>query len=146
MAGLPVGAGGHRLVLALIDLSIAPPDHPFAYWYYVINGLTALLILGLALWRSTQEWLGQTFLFTVLLIGLVLTAWQYRWRHVAFFCLGTALLNLGVLILAVGPLTRSFFFELLNTAIQIVSFGVLGYFINALITQLRSRLMIKGVE
>lgn len=171
---LRIAAGlwlGYLFVLALIDLSIAPPNRHFAYWYYVINGLTALLILGLALWRPAQRWLGQTFLplmivlmsivptvskylltpeslpgpvisigvFTVLLIGLVLTAWQYRWRHVAFFCLGTALLNLGVLILAVGPLTRSFFFELLNTAIQTVSFLVMGYFINALMSQLQGQ-------
>ena len=162
---------GYLVVLALIDLGMAPPDRPFAYWYYVINGLTALLILGLAWWDRGQEWLGTTFLplmiilmsvlptvskylltpeslpspvistgvVTVLLMPLVLTAWQYRWRHVAFFCLGTAGLNLAALFLSVGPLTRPFFFEILSTAIQTVSFLVIGYFINALMTQLRAQ-------
>ncbi len=162
---------GYLLVLAFIDFGMAPPDHPFAYQYYVINGLTALLILGLSLWRRGQAWLGATFLplmiilmsvlptlskylltpeslpspvistgvVTVLLLALVLNAWQYRWRHVAFFCLGTALLNVGALLLFVGPLTRPFFFEILSTAIQTVSFLVIGYFINTLITQLRAQ-------
>ena len=162
---------GYLAVLGLIDWKLAPPDHPFAYWYYGLNGLTALLILGLAVWSRSQEFLGRTFLplmiilmsvlptvskylltpeslpgpfistgvFTVLLIALVLTAWQYRWRHVALFCLGTALLNLGMLFLLVGPLTRAFFFELLITVILTVSFVVIGYFINALMTQLRAQ-------
>jgi signal transduction histidine kinase len=161
---------GYLVVLALIDWNFAPPDR-FAYWYYVMNGLTALLILGLALWGWGQEWLGQTFLplmiilmsvlpivskylltseflpgpfistggVTVLLMALVLTAWQYHWRHVALFCLGTASLNLGLLFLLVGPLTRSFFFELPATVIQTLSFLVLGYFINTLMTQLRAQ-------
>jgi signal transduction histidine kinase len=162
---------GYLVVLAPIDLRLSPPGHPFAYRYYVMNGLTALLILGLALWGRGQERLGRTFLplmiilmsvlptvskylltpeslpgpvisigvFTILLIALVLTAWQYRWKHVAFFCLGTALLNVAVLFLFVGPLTRPFFFELLSTAIQTVSFLVLGYFINTLMMQLRAQ-------
>lgn len=162
---------GYLVVLGLIDWKLAPPDHPFAYGYYVMNGLTALMILGLALWSRSQEFLGRTFLplmiilmsvlptvskylltpeslpgpvistgvFTVLLIALVLTAWQYRWRHVALFCLGTALLNLGMLFLLVRPLTRAFFFELVITVILTVSFVVIGYFINALMTQLRAQ-------
>jgi signal transduction histidine kinase len=162
---------GYLVVLGLIDWKFAPSDHPFAYGYYVMNGLTALIILGLALWSRSQEFLGRTFLplmiilmsvlptvskylltpeslpgpvistgvFTVLLMALVLTAWQYRWRHVALFCLGTALLNLGMLFLLVGPLTRAFFFELVITIILTVSFVVIGYFINALMTQLRAQ-------
>jgi signal transduction histidine kinase len=162
---------GYLLVLALIDLRITPPNRPFAYEYYVINGLTALLFLGLAMWRTAQEWLGETFLplmiilmavlttvskhlltsaslpgpivlsgvSTVLLIALVLTAWQYRWRHVALFCLGTALLNVGALFLFAEPVTRMFFFELSITVIQTLSFLVIGYFINTLMTQLRDQ-------
>ncbi|HMR63955.1 MAG TPA: sensor histidine kinase [Anaerolineae bacterium] len=171
---LQIAAGlwlGYLVVLALIDLSVTPPNRIFAFRYYLINGLTALLILGVTLWRPAQIWLGQTFLpliiilmsviptvskylftpqslpgpvistgvFTILLVALVLTAWQYRWRHVALFCLGTALLSLGVLIVEVGPLTRPFFFEMLGVAIQTVSFLVLGYFIDALMSQLRAQ-------
>jgi signal transduction histidine kinase len=162
---------GYLLVLALIDWNLVPPDHQFHSWYYVINGLTALLIFGLALWQRGQEWLGQTFLplmiilmsvlpivskylltseflpgpfismgvQTVLLMALVLTAWQYRWKHVALFCLGTAGFNLGALFLLAGPLTRPYFFEIPTTVIQTVSFLVLGYFINTVMTQLRAQ-------
>ncbi|MCB0163927.1 MAG: sensor histidine kinase [Anaerolineae bacterium] len=171
---LRIAAGlwlGYLLVLAVIDWNITPPIRQFAYGYYVGNGLTALIILGLAFWERGQEWLGRAFLpfiiilmtvlptvskylltpesvpgpiisvgaFTVLLIALVLTAWQYSWRHVAFFCLGTALISVGVLMLAIGPWDRPFFFELFVIFIQTMSFAVVGYFINALMTQLRNQ-------
>lgn len=162
---------GYLGVLGLIDWNMTPPDHSFAYGYYMINGLTALLIFGLALWQRGQEWLGRTFLplmiilmsvlptvskylfsfeslrgpfiwtgvQTILLMALVLTAWQYRWKHVALFCLGTAGVNLGALFLSVEPLTRPFFFEIFITVIQTINFLVIGYFINALMTQLRAQ-------
>jgi signal transduction histidine kinase len=161
---------GYLVILALFDFTISPFNRPFAYWYYVVNGLTALLILGLALWGRGQQRLGPIFLplmitlmsvlpivsrylvtsqfpgpvistgvATVLLMALVLTAWQYRWRHVAFFCLGTAALNLAMVFLFIEPVTRVFFFEILGTMIQTINFLVIGYFINALMTQLRGQ-------
>ncbi len=171
---LRIAAGlwlGYLVVLALVDLSFAPPDRPFEVGYYVMNGLTALVILGLTLWRWGQERLGVTFLpliillmsvlpivskylttsefrggppiwtggAAVLMIALVLTAWQYHWGHVTLFALGTAGLNLGMVVLFVGTVSRAFFFEILATALQTVSFLVIGYFINALITQLRAQ-------
>lgn len=171
---LRIAAGlwlGYLLVMALIDLRITPPDRPFEYDYYLMNGLTALVILSLALWRRGQAWLGRAFLpliislmsilpiaskylltsefrvgppismgsLTVLLMALVLTAWQYRWGHVALFALGTAGLNLAMVLLLVGPLTRPFFFEILMTLTQTISFLVVGYFINALVGQLRAQ-------
>lgn len=171
---LRIAAGlwlGYLAVLALIDMSISPPDRPFEYEYYLVNSLTALLILGLALWSRGQEWLGRAFLpliiilmsvlpivskysltsefrigppisigsGTVLLLALMLTAWQYRWAHVALFALGTAGLNLGLVLWLVGPLTRPFFFEILATALQTVNFLVIGYFINTIVGQLRAQ-------
>lgn len=161
---------GYLVILALFDFSISPFNRPFASWYYVVNGLTALLILGLTLWGRGQQRLGPIFLplmiilmsvlpivskylvtsefpgpvvstgvTTVLLMALVLTAWQYRWRHVAFFCLGTAGLNLAMIFLFVEPVSRAFFFEVLGTMIQTINFLVIGYFINALMTQLRGQ-------
>ena len=162
---------GYLVVLALIDLRITPPDRPFEYEYYLVNGLIALVILGLALWGRGQEMLGRTFLpliiimmsvlpivsryllasefragppistggLTVLLMALVLTAWQYRWSHVALFALGIAALNLVMILFFVGPGTRPFFFEMLMTVIQAVNFLVIGYFINTLVRQLRAQ-------
>lgn len=168
---LRIAAGlwlGYLVVLALIDWNLAPPDR-FAAWYYVANGLVALLVSGLVLWG--QERLERAFLplmivlmsvlpiaskyllasedrpgpfistggMTVLLMALVLTAWQYRWRHVIFFCLGTALLDLGLPFVLGRPVSPAFFFELPVTAIQTLSFLVIGYFINRLITQLHNQ-------
>ncbi len=45
---------GYLVILALFDFSISPFNRPFAYWYYVVNGLTALAILGLAWWGRGQ--------------------------------------------------------------------------------------------
>lgn len=171
---LRIAAGlwlGYLLVLAAIDWQLTPPDHSFTYAYYVINGLTALAILGLALWGRGQVWLGRAllpliivlmaviplvskYLFTseylpgpfistgvqtILLIALVLTAWQYRWLHVALFCLGTAVLNLIMLFASTGPVTRAVFFEIPITLIQTISFLVVGYLISALIAQLHAQ-------
>ncbi len=162
---------GYLLVLAAIDWQLTPPDHPFTYGYYVINGLTALVIFGLALWVQGQVWLGRAllpliiilmaviplasqYLFTseylpgpfistgaqtILLIALVLTAWQYRWRHVALFGLGTAGLNLGMLYLSTWPAPRAVFFEIPITLIQTISFLAVGYLINTLVAQLRAQ-------
>jgi len=172
---LRIAAGlwlAYLLVLGLIDLQLTPPDRPFAFGYYVINGLMALTVFGLASWNWGQERLGHTFLplmiilmsvlptaskylltsdffpspfvsigvLTVLLMALVLTAWQYQWKHVTFFCLGIAGVNLGLLFLfAKPPMARPFFFELPATIIQLASFLVIGYFINTLMTQLRAQ-------
>jgi len=171
---LRIAAGlwlGYLLVLAAIDWRLTPPDRPFTTAYYLINGLTALLILGLALWQQGQERLGRAllpliiglmaviplaskYLFTpeflsgpfittgaetILLIALVLTAWQYRWRHVALFCVGTAVLNLGMLYVSVWPETRAVFFEIPIVLIQTISYLVVGYLINTLIAQLRNQ-------
>jgi hypothetical protein len=116
---LRIAAGlwlGYVVVLGLIDWNLAPPDR-FVIGYYVMNGLVALLVLGLALWKWGQERLGRAFLplmiilmsvlpivskyllvseftpgpfvstggLTVLLMALVLTAWQYRWKYVALW-------------------------------------------------------------
>lgn len=171
---LRIAAGlwlGYLGVLGLIDWNLVPAHQTFAYSYYVMNGLTALLIFGLAVWRWGQKRLGRAFLplmislmsvlpiaskyllpddsmpgpfvstgvQTVLLIALILTAWQYHWRHVAFFCLGTALLNLSLLFLLEESASRAYFFEISTTVIQTLSFLVIGYFINALITQLHAQ-------
>ena len=69
---------GYLVVLGLIDWKLAPPNHPFAYGYYVMNGLTALMILGLALWSRGQEFLGRTFLpLMIILMSVLPTVSKY---------------------------------------------------------------------
>jgi signal transduction histidine kinase len=76
----------------------------------------------------------------ILLIGLLLTAWHYRWPHVVLFSLGIALLNLGgigIPSLLQGNFPRANTEALLITGIQTISLLMVGYIISALMSRLR---------
>lgn len=68
---LPLTAGlwlGYLLILLAID-HLFYPRPVFPPLYYLINGLVALAVLGLALWPRGRAWLGRAFL--PLVIGLL---------------------------------------------------------------------------
>lgn len=68
---LPLTAGlwlGYLLMLLAID-HLLYPQPVFPPLYYLINGLAALAVLGLAWWPRGQTWLGRAFL--PLVIGLL---------------------------------------------------------------------------
>lgn len=68
---IPLTAGlwlGYLLVLLVID-RLLYPQPVFPPLYYVVNGLTAIGVLGLALWPRGRDWLGRAFL--PLVIGLL---------------------------------------------------------------------------
>lgn len=73
----------------------------------------------------------------VLFIGLALTAWRYELVYVLLFSLGTATLEMGIILLA-GRMSANvmtvFFFI---TVVRTVSFIVIGAFINRLMSLLR---------
>jgi len=75
----------------------------------------------------------------VLFIGLALTAWRYELAYVLLFSLGTAMLEMGAIIL-VGRVPANnipvFFFI---TLVRTVSFIVIGIFINQLMSRLRAQ-------
>jgi len=75
----------------------------------------------------------------VLFIGLALTAWRYELVYVLLFSLGTAMLEMGAIIL-VGRVPANnipvFFFV---TLVRTVSFVVIGAFINQLMSRLRAQ-------
>jgi signal transduction histidine kinase len=75
----------------------------------------------------------------MLLMALVLTAWQYRWRYVAVYCLVTLGIHVGLLLSLDPPFGRAVVMEILFRIVQTIGFLVIGYFINALIAQLRSQ-------
>jgi signal transduction histidine kinase len=75
----------------------------------------------------------------MLLMALVLTAWQYRWRYVGVYCLGVLGIHVGLLIFSGRPIERAEVMEILFMIVQTIGFLVIGYFINALIAQLRSQ-------
>jgi len=72
-----------------------------------------------------------------LLIALILVAWQYKWQHILIFILAIALVN--VLILRYfSPDDRAVFSNGLFASItQIVTFLVVGFFINILVSWLQ---------
>lgn len=72
-------------------------------------------------------------------IGLILVAWQYRFGSIVFFSLGTAVLDLLMIILfkPVNPGTLTIIVFI--TIIRTVSFLVIGVFINRLIDYLRTQ-------
>ncbi|MFZ5909800.1 MAG: sensor histidine kinase [Chloroflexota bacterium] len=77
--------------------------------------------------------------FPVLFIGLALTAWQYGLAEVLLFSIGTAALEMGILLLKGIALPNSlagFFFVVV---VRTVSFTVIGLFINQLVSRLRAQ-------
>jgi hypothetical protein len=78
-------------------------------------------------------------LLPVLLIALVLTAWQYRWQQVVLVSLGIAALDLGLRVLLQPLGTRAFHAGFLVTIIQTTCFLVIGYFISRLMPRLRTQ-------
>lgn len=78
-------------------------------------------------------------LMPVLLMALILTAWQYRWREVILFSGGIALLGLGLHLLFFRPGEPFFWPPVTVLIIQTISFLVVGYFTSSLIRQLRQQ-------
>ena len=175
---LPLTVGlwlGYLLVLALIDL-VFYPRPVFSPAFYLINGLSALVVLGLVIWQPGRTWLGKAFLPLVivllafvpvvtanlavlsqppiaangpeavtlrlvplLLMALILTAWQYGWPGVVFFSGTTALLTLGLQLFHFRPGGAPLMPPLTIVLIQTVTFLVVGYFISALIRRLQQQ-------
>jgi signal transduction histidine kinase len=166
---------GYLLALVLID-HLFYPRPLFPPFYYVTNGLNALLVLGLALWPDFRRWLGSMFLpgaivmmsvlpivtnqlvvlslppgphampettalrlMPVLFIALVLTAWRYQWWHVILFSGGIASFTLGLYVLFSRPGGASLLAPVTVLVIQTVSFLVVGYFVNTLVSRLKTQ-------
>jgi signal transduction histidine kinase len=166
---------GYLFVLAGIDHSFYPRP-VFTLPFYLINGLDALVVLGLSIWPRSRIWLGRCFLPLVIVLlsvvpivsgnlvvlrmpptpagnpeaimlrllpmifmALVLTAWQYRWKHVVFFTLAMAGFNLGLHGWFFRPGGAPFLPPVTAFFIQTVSFLLVGYFISTLMSRLRAQ-------
>lgn len=78
-------------------------------------------------------------LLPVLFIGLVITAWHYSWPVVALFAVGTAGLEI-VLVLIISPVQEPATQAVIFVAIvRSISFLVVGYFINRLMGRLQTQ-------
>jgi signal transduction histidine kinase len=143
---------GYLVVLMVLDPLSPRNAPPFEYRIYILNSLNALIVLGLSMWPWAQKRLGRTFLPLVIIlmaggapnllplsfIALVLTAWQYQWRHVVLFCLGVTVVMLGFGFFSPSEnvtLTGTLF----GMAFITISLLVVGYFISILMTQLRAQ-------
>jgi signal transduction histidine kinase len=96
-----------------------------------------LVVLSLPPGPQTMPETTALRLMPVLFIALVLTAWQYRWRHVILFSGGIALFTLGLHILFSRPGGAPLLPPVTVLVIQTVSFLVVGYFVNTLMSRLK---------
>ena len=78
-------------------------------------------------------------LFPVLTIGLILTAWQFRFVEVALYSLSIAFVELVVVFILVGERPQTLtLFTLLNI-VRTASFLAVGFFITRLMAQVRQQ-------
>jgi signal transduction histidine kinase len=75
----------------------------------------------------------------MLLMALVLTAWQYGWRYVILYSGGIALFTLGLHVYFFRPGGPSLLPPVTVLVIQTVSFLVVGYFISTLMRRLKQQ-------
>jgi len=72
-------------------------------------------------------------------MGLVLVAWQYRLAPIILFSFGTAALDLGTIMIFKPANQGTFTVLAFITLIRTISFLVIGFFINRLMTRLRAQ-------
>jgi signal transduction histidine kinase len=68
-----------------------------------------------------------------LLIALILIAWKYKWQHILIFTLAIALVNMGILWVFIPNNRGAFSGGLFAVLTQVVTFLVVGFFINILV-------------
>lgn len=78
-------------------------------------------------------------LMPLLLMALILTAWQYRWSHVLLFSLGIVGLSLLLQLLYYRPGVSPLLPLVTILIIQVITFLTVGYFINVLMTRLKQQ-------
>lgn len=166
---------GYLLALAVIDLVLyAQPV--FGLAFYLVNGLCALYVLGLAVWPAARNSLGRALLplvigllalaplvtanlavldlpaspanspetvnlrlLPLLLLALILTAWQYGWPKVLIYIGVVALLTLGLQVSHFQPGGAPLLPPLTILLMQTVSFLIVGYFVSLLIRRLQQQ-------
>jgi signal transduction histidine kinase len=78
-------------------------------------------------------------LLPVLLIGLIITAWQYSFLFVALYALLTTVLDIGLLALMPPGNPNAVNTVIFVAMVRLVSFLVVGYFISRLIQRLQAQ-------
>jgi signal transduction histidine kinase len=78
-------------------------------------------------------------LFPTLSVPLVIVAWQYNFRSVILFSLGTVLLDLPLALWSVGSGETEFFYFVPILGLRTLSFLVVGYMVTRLMTTQRQQ-------
>jgi signal transduction histidine kinase len=68
-----------------------------------------------------------------LLIALILVAWKYEWQHILIFTLVIAIINVGILRVFMPDDRNAFSGGLFAVLTQVVTFLVVGFFINIMV-------------
>ncbi|MBN2393487.1 MAG: sensor histidine kinase [Anaerolineae bacterium] len=133
-------------VLALVLWSRKRPTLERAILPWLIGMMSVVPVIAghlvlLPLPRNTANGPEATLLrlMPLLLMALVLMAWQYRWRYVVVFSLGIASLSLSLQLLFYRPNVTPLLPPITVLVIQTVSFLIVGYFINTLMSRLKQQ-------
>jgi len=141
----------------LTNLSIAVAFLAFTFWDWIQNRLgkyyyplllftiavTPILINALLVPRfppgplANAEGMALRQL-PVLIVALVLVAWEYRMTHIILFSLSTSIFEL-ILILSRAVEFQNIYVFIFIAVIRTISFIALGIFINLIVTQLRQQ-------
>jgi signal transduction histidine kinase len=129
-----------------------------AYWKWGFRKLGKVMVVGLILLISVLPIIMNHFisprmppgpmanaegmalrLFPVLFIGLVLTAWQYRFAEVALYSVGTAFLEMMIVLVLVKDHVQILQLFALINMVRTASFLAIGFFITRLMALIRQQ-------
>jgi signal transduction histidine kinase len=129
-----------------------------AYWKWGFRKLGKVMVVGLILLISVLPIIMNHFisprmppgpmanaegmalrLFPVLFIGLVLTAWQYRFAEVALYSIGTAFLEMMIVLVLVKDHVQILQLFALINMVRTASFLAIGFFITRLMALIRQQ-------
>jgi signal transduction histidine kinase len=136
------------IALAVLALALWPPGRDFLgtsfFFPLVIGLLTVVPIVSSNLIvpppRPSPAFSPESIMLRqipLLLIPLILVAWQYGWRYVVLYSIGIALFTLGLRLPSFRPGGPSPIPPITVLLIQTISFLVVGYFISFLIRRLQ---------
>jgi signal transduction histidine kinase len=133
--------------LAVLGLALWPPGRAWLGRAFVPLVIGLLSVVPVLMSQMVLMWLppspsgGPEAMLVrtmpLLVMALVLTAWQYGWRAVIAFSAGMALLTLGLHLFFFRPGGPSLLPPVTVVIMQTISFLVVGYFISTLMRQLQ---------